>query len=192
MAASRWDFDLSHSSINFWARHMMVSKVHGRFGRWSGALELDEQDPSLSRVEVQIDAASIETKEQKRDEHLSSADFLEVAKHPHLTFKSTAVTREGEQRFKVVGELTIRGISRPVTLDVEYAGRAKDPWGGERAGFSARTSINRKDFGLTWNMALEAGGFVVGDKVEIDIEVEAVKAKPVEAEAPSARAEARG
>jgi polyisoprenoid-binding protein YceI len=175
MSTTHWDFDLAHSSINFHIRHLMVSKVHGRFSKWSGNLELDEQDLTRSRLDVTIDASSIDTKEDKRDDHLRSADFLEVAVHPNITFRSTAITRAGEDRYSVVGDLTIHGVTRQVTLDVEGGDRVTDPWGGTRTGFSARTSISRKDFGLTWNVALEAGGFVVGDKLDITLEIEAIK-----------------
>jgi polyisoprenoid-binding protein YceI len=177
MPAEKWEFDLVHSSINFWVRHLMVSKVHGRFGKWSGSLAFDEKDPSTASVEVTIDAGTIETKEAQRDEHLRSADFLDAKNHPSITFKSTSVAKVSSGNYKVAGNLTIRGTQRPVTLDVEYAGRQKDPWGGERVGFSARTSIDRRDFALTWNKTIETGGVVVGDKVEIQIEIEAVLAK---------------
>ncbi len=177
MAVEKWDFDIVHSSITFWVRHMMVSKVHGRFSKWTGIIEMDEQNVGNSRVEARIDAASIDTNEPQRDAHLRSADFLEAEKHPEIVFRSTGVRSAGDKRFRVEGDLTIRGTTRPVALDVEYAGRMKDPWGGERAGFTTRTSLDRKDFGLTWNQVLEAGGILVGDRVEIDIEVEAVKGK---------------
>lgn len=177
MASEKWDLDLVHSSINFWVRHLMVSKVHGRFSIWSGTLRFDPQNPSDGEVDIQIDASSIDTREAQRDAHLRSADFLGVEKHPHITFKSKSVQKESEQEYKVSGELSIVGTSKPVILDVEYSGYAKDPWGGERIGFSAKTSINRKDFGLAWNQALETGGFLVGDKIDIQIEVEAVKVK---------------
>jgi polyisoprenoid-binding protein YceI len=175
MATSHWDFDLSHSSINFHVRHLMVSKVHGRFTKWTGTLELDDEDLTRSRVEVTIDAASIDTKEDKRDAHLRSPDFLDVEKYPTITFKSTQIVREGDDRYTLVGDLTIHGVTREVKLEVEGGARVNDPWGGTRTGFSARTSISRKDFGLTWNVALEAGGFLVGDKVDITLEIEAVK-----------------
>ncbi len=183
MAAETWSFDLVHSSINFWVRHLMVSKVHGRFGQWTGSLELDEVNPSASRLEVQIDAASIDTREPARDTHLRSADFFEVEKYPHLTYKSTSVKAAGEGRYEVQGDLTLHGITKPVLLEVEHAGRINDPYGGVRAGFSAKASLLRKDFGLTWNKAIEAGGVAVGDKIEINIEVEAVlkAAAPIEA-----------
>jgi len=174
MATSHWDFDLTHSSVNFHVRHLMVSKVHGRFTKWSGNLELDDADLTKSKIDVTIDAASIDTKEDKRDEHLRSADFLDAAQFPQITFKSTQITRDGDD-YRVEGDLTIHGVTRPITLEVEGGGQVKDPWGGTRTGFSAKTSISRKDFGLTWNVALETGGFLVGDKVEITLEIEAVK-----------------
>lgn len=155
----------------------MVSKVHGRFSIWSGTLRFDPENPSVGEVDIQIDASSIDTRESQRDAHLKSADFLGVEKHPQITFKSKAVEKESNEQFKVTGDLTIAGTSKPVTLDVEYSGFAKDPWGGERIGFSAKTSINRKDFGLAWNQALETGGFLVGDKIDIQIELEAIRAK---------------
>ncbi len=181
MALERWGFDLAHSSISFWVRHLMVSKVHGRFTTWTGTLEFDEANPAGSHLEVDIDVASIDTREEKRDGHLRSPDFFDAAKYPHITFKATGATPAGSGRFRVNGDLTIRGITRPITLDVEYAGRVKDPWGGERAGFSARTTISRKDYGLTWNQLMEGGGFMVDDKVEISIEAEAVRSQPAAA-----------
>ena len=175
MPTTQWDFDLSHSSINFHVRHLMVSKVHGRFAKWEGNLLLDEEDLTRSSLEVTIDASSIDTKEDKRDGHLRSPDFLEVDKFPTITFKSTQIKREGDDRYLVNGDLTIHGVTKSVTLEVEGGDRVADPWGGTRTGFSARTSISRKEFGLTWNMALEAGGFLVGDKLDINLEIEAVK-----------------
>ncbi len=181
MSAEPWTFDLSHSSIQFHARHLMVSKVHGRFLKWGGKLELDSEDLTRSRIEVQIDAASIYTEEQKRDDHLRSPDFLDVAKYPQITFVSKAIEKHGDDRYAVTGDLTIHGVTRPVVLEVEGGERVKDPWGGVRTGFSAKTSISRKDFGLTWNVALETGGFLVSDKLEITLEIEAVKAAATKA-----------
>jgi polyisoprenoid-binding protein YceI len=172
---NKWDFDLSHSSVSFHVRHLMISKVHGRFASWTGTLELDEQDLTKSRLEVTIDAASVDTKEPKRDDHLRSADFFDVEKYPTLTFTSKEIKRAGDDRYLVAGDLTIHGITKAVTLEVEGGEQVKDPWGDTRTGFSAKTQVNRKDFGLTWNLALEAGGFVVGDKIEIGLEIEAVK-----------------
>jgi polyisoprenoid-binding protein YceI len=176
MPLEKWVPDNVHSDISFSVRHMMVSKVRGHFRKWSGSLSFDEADPAASRLEVSIEAASIDTAEPPRDEHLRSADFLDAARYPALTFVATAVEKLGGQEFKVTGDLTIRGVTRPVVLDTEYFGRSKDPWGGERAGFSAKTSISRKDYGLEWNVALETGGFLVGDRVDINLEIEALKA----------------
>lgn len=176
MTTTNWNFDLSHSSVNFHVRHLMVSKVHGRFSLWSGSLLIDNDDMTKSRVEVSIDATSVDTKEEKRDAHLRSADFFDVEKFPALTFKSTAVEKVGDEELAVTGNLTIHGVTKSVKLAVELGGVAKDPWGGTRTGFSAKTSINRKDYGLGWNSVLEAGGVLVGEKVEITLEIEAVQA----------------
>ncbi len=175
MTATTWDFDLSHSSVNFHVRHLMVSKVHGRFQTWGGSLVLDDQDITKSRVEVTIDTASIDTKEDKRDAHLRSADFFDAETFPQMTFKSTAVKKISDEELEVTGDLTIRGETKPITLKVETNGQVKDPWGGTRTGFSAKASISRKEFGLHWNALLEAGGVVVGDKIEITLEIEAIK-----------------
>jgi len=175
MTATTWDFDLSHSSVNFHVRHLMVSKVHGRFQTWGGTLTLDDEDVTRSTVEVTIDVGSIDTKEEKRDAHLRSADFFDADNSPKLTFKSTAVKRLSDDELEVLGDLTIRGTTKPVTLKVESNGQIKDPWGGTRAGFSAKATISRKDFGLNWNALLETGGVVVGDKIEISLEIEAIK-----------------
>jgi polyisoprenoid-binding protein YceI len=174
MSTQTWNFDLVHSSIQFHVRHLMVSKVHGRFTKWDGKLELDAEDPSRSQLEVTIDAASIDTQEEKRDAHLRSPDFLDVEKFPTLTFKSTSIEKDGAD-YKLTGDLTIHGVTRPITLEVEGGDVVKDPWGGTRTGYSAKTSISRKDFGLTWNVALETGGILVGDKIDITLEIEAVK-----------------
>ena len=176
---STWDIDTVHSSVGFTVRHLVISKVHGRFARWIGTLTLDDARPERSRVEARIEAASIDTHEPQRDAHLRSADFLDAEKHPEITFHGTGITRTGEGRFELAGDLTIAGVTRPVRLEVEALGRTKDPWGGERAGFTARTTIDRRDFGLVWNQALETGGVVVGEKVEITIEVEAVRKSEV-------------
>ena len=170
-----WDIDTVHSSVGFTVRHLVISKVRGRFTRWSGSLALDEVNPGASSIEVRIETASIDTDEPKRDAHLRSADFFDVERNPEMTFRSTAVEKAGAERYRMTGDLTLAGVTRPVVLDVEALGQAKDPWGGERAGFSARTTIDRREFGLTWNQALETGGAVVGEKVEITIEIEAVK-----------------
>ncbi len=171
---NHWDIDVAHSAIHFHVRHMVISKVHGRFARWSGAIQLDTADPTRSSVEVTIDAASIDTQVADRDAHLRSADFLDVAKYPNLTFRSTRIEKVGAG-YRVTGELALHGVRREVVLEAEFAGTGKDPWGNERAGFAARATLDRRDYGLTWNAALEAGGVLVGEKVEITIELEAVK-----------------
>ncbi|MGE5243243.1 MAG: YceI family protein [Betaproteobacteria bacterium] len=165
-------FDKSHSEAIFQVRHL-VTKVRGRFSDFEGALEFDETHPEQSSVTFTIRTASIDTNEPDRDKHLRSEDFFFVEKFPTITFKSTRVQKAGENRFKVTGDLTIRGVARPVTLDATYLGSAKDPWGNLKVGFEAETTLNRKDFGLMWNAALETGGFLVGDEVKVTLMVQA-------------------
>jgi polyisoprenoid-binding protein YceI len=174
MPTNLWDIDVSHSAVHFYVRHMVISKVHGRFAKWSGTLQLDEQDLTRSTVDVRIDAGSIDTQVADRDTHLKSADFLDVARYPQVTFRSRRIEK-ARDGYRVVGDLDLHGVVREVTLDAEFAGTGKDPWGNERAGFSAKASLDRRDFGLTWNAVLETGGVLVGEKVEISIELEAVK-----------------
>ena len=171
--ASQWQFDLQHSGVSFTIRHLMVSKVRGRFNRWSGSMRFDENNLDDSSVEVQIDAASVDTSEPQRDAHLRSADFFDVERFPTLTFESTRIYGTPDD-FVVDGKLTIHGVARDVSLRGNFEGRANDPWGGVRVGYSAHTTINRKDFGLTWNAALETGGVVVGEEVRIELNVEAI------------------
>jgi polyisoprenoid-binding protein YceI len=170
-----WAIDNGHSAINFSARHMMISTVRGNFNTFTGTVDFDEADPTKSTVDIQIDVASLETRDEKRDGHLKSADFFEVEKYPTIAFKSTSVEKLGENHGKLHGNLTIKDVSKPVTLDVEYHGLAKAPWGTTSAGFIGKTSIDRKDWGLTWNVALETGGILVGDKINIEIDIEVVK-----------------
>lgn len=178
-----WQIDPAHSHIAFSVRHMMISKVRGRFEKFNGTINFDEQNPAASTVDVEIDAASINTREEQRDGHLRSPDFLDADNYPKLTFHGKRVEQTSSDSGKLVGDLTIRGVTREVALDVEYAGQAKSPWGTTSAGFSASTTINRKDWGLEWNQALETGGVLVGDKVKIDIELELVKQAESEAAA---------
>ncbi|WP_322815789.1 YceI family protein [Chloroflexus sp.] len=175
-----WVIDASHSMITFSVRHMMISKVRGRFTRFDGTVDFDEQNPTNSKVQVTIDASSIDTRDERRDGHLMSPDFLDVANYPTLTFVSKRVEVIDESHGRIIGDLTIRGVTREVTLDVEYNGQSKSPWGTISAGFSATTKINRKDWGLTWNVALETGGVLVGEEVTIEIEIEIVKQVPQE------------
>jgi polyisoprenoid-binding protein YceI len=165
--------DASHSHVGFKVRHLVVGKTRGRFAEVDATLTVAD-DPLASSVEVSVPLASVDTRDAGRDEHLRSADFFDVANHPTMTFRSTGV-REGENGYLVDGELTVRGITRPLTLDVSFDGSAQDPWGGERLAFTARGSLDREAFGLTWNQALETGGVLVGKKVEIEIEAEFVK-----------------
>ena len=175
MALSTWNIDPSHSAIAFTVRHMVVSKTRGRFTRWNGQIRFDPDDPAASSVEVTIEPGSVDTADAQRDAHLRSADFFDVEKFPLATFRSTKVEdREGD-RYRITGDLTLRGVTKPVVLDVTYEGAGKDPWGGERAGFSASTSLDRKQFGLEWNKALETGGLLVGEKVDLTLEIEAVR-----------------
>jgi polyisoprenoid-binding protein YceI len=175
LSLQKWNFDAVHSNVGFSVRHLMISKVHGHFKKWSGTLLVDEENPSASRVDVEIDAASIDTKEQQRDDHLRSPDFLDVANYPTIKFHGTRVEKLSDDRYKVTGNLTVRSVTKEVALDTEYFGKSKDPWGGERLGFSAKTSVDRRDFGLKFNIPLEGGGFVVGDRVDITLDIEAVK-----------------
>ena len=172
-AAGTWAVDASHSSVGFKVRHLGVAKTRGRFTAFEGLVHVGE-DPADTTVEVTIDAASVDSHDATRDEHLRSADFFDAADHPQLVFRSTGVAGAGD-RWQLAGELTIRGVTRPVTLDVTYEGVAGDPWGGTRAGFSATAEVDREEWGLTWNAALETGGFLVGKKVTLELEVELVR-----------------
>ena len=176
MKAKLWNIDTTHSGIHFSVRHMVFAKVRGRFARWSGALRFDPDDLAHSSVEVEIDAASIDTGVEDRDNHLRSGDFFDTERFGKLRFRSAKVQAAGGDRYRVHGELTIRDVTRDVVLDVEYAGQAQDPWGNTRAAFTATTSVNRADYGLTWNQVVEAGGVLVGERIDIELEVQAVKA----------------
>lgn len=173
--------DSAHSQIQFTARHMMISRVRGWFEKFEGTINLDETNPENTTVDVKIDASSLNTREEKRDAHLRSADFLESEKYPYLTFKSTKVEVTGPESARLTGDLTVRDVTKPVTLDVTYNGSAVSPWGTTSHGFDARTKINRKDWNLVWNVALETGGVLVGDEITIDIELELVKQPEQEA-----------
>jgi polyisoprenoid-binding protein YceI len=174
--ASTWTIDPDHSNIGFKVKHLMVSNVKGSFDKNSGTVDINDKDFTKSKVEVTIDTNSINTNVQKRDEHLRSADFFDVAKFPIMTFVSKKVAKAGKDKLKVTGDLTLHGVTRSVVLDVEGpSAESKDPWGKIRRGASASTKINRKDFGLTWNKALETGGVVVGEEITITLEIEMIK-----------------
>jgi polyisoprenoid-binding protein YceI len=169
-----WAIDPAHTDVEFAVRHMMLSNVKGHFSGLSGAIQFDENDLTNSSVEVEIDASTVNTREPNRDAHLKSADFFEVEKYPTITFKSTGIKKVNDKTYEVTGDLTIRDVTRPVVLETAYNGRNTSPWGTQVLSVSAETVINRKDYGLTYNVALETGGFVVGDKIKISIEVEAI------------------
>ena len=173
--AETWNIDPSHTTVEFSVRHMMISNVKGQFEKVSGTIAAGGNDPSSVQINAVIDATSINTRVEKRDAHLKSAAFLDVDKYPTITFKSTKVEADGPNKWKVTGDLTLHGVTKPVVLEVETATPIKDPAGKTRAGASATTQIDRKDFGIVWNKPLETGGVLVGDEVSIAIEVEAVR-----------------
>ena len=177
MATTTWNLDTTHSGIHFSVRHMVIAKVRGSFRKFSGAVSLDEQNVSASSVAVTIETGSIDTGVEQRDNHLRSPDFFDVEKFPSISFQSTKVEKTSGNGLKVTGNLTIRDVTREVVLEADSLGVGKDPWGNARAAFEAKTSVDRRDFGLTWNQALETGGVLVGEKIEISIEVQAVKAQ---------------
>jgi polyisoprenoid-binding protein YceI len=170
-----WKLDPSHTLVEFSAKHLMITTVKGRITDVEGTIVMDEKNPRNSSVEATLKAVSIDTRTEQRDQHLRSADFLNAELFPEIKFRSTKI--EGDKdSFKLTGDLTIRDVTRPITLDIRFEGQQTDPWGGERIGFSGSGKIDRRDFGLTWNQALETGGVVVGNDVKINLEVEAVKA----------------
>lgn len=187
-----WVIDNAHSAITFTVRHMMISNVRGNFQKFSGTVDFNQDEPVKSSVDVKIDTASIDTRDQQRDAHLRSPDFFDVEKYPYMIFKSQRVEKTDDVHGKIHGMLTIKDISKPVVLNVEYNGMAKSPWGTTSAGFTADTKINRKDWGLNWNKALETGGVLVGDEIAIHIELEIVQSEAAaekEAEAEAAAAD---
>lgn len=176
--ATTWNIDPDHSNVGFKVRHLMVSNVRGSFDKHTGVVDINDKDITKSKVQVTIDTASINTNVQKRDEHLRSADFFDVAKYPTMTFVSKKVAKAGKDKLKVTGDLTLHGITKEVVLVVEGpTNESKDPWGNIRKGATATTKINRKDFGLVWNKALETGGVAVGEEIAITLEIEMIKAK---------------
>ncbi|RKH45811.1 YceI family protein [Corallococcus sicarius] len=176
MATNLWNIDTTHTGIHFNVRHMVIAKVRGSFQQFSGTLTLDDENLAASAVSVRIDTASINTGVSQRDNHLRSPDFFDVEKFPAITFESTKVEKGSGTGLRVTGKLTIRDITREVVLEAEALGVGKDPWGNLKAAFEAKTSVDRRDFGLTWNQALEAGGVLVGEKIEITLEVQAARA----------------
>lgn len=178
-----WQIDPAHTLIEFTVKHMMITKVRGRFESFDGTLQIDQENPEDSYVEGTIDVESIVTNDSDRDDHLRSADFFDVENHPKMHFESTRIEQVDDDQFKVYGDMTIRGTTNEVVFDVTYEGGGQDPWGNQRVGFTATGTINRKDFGLNWNVALETGGWLVGDEVNISIDLQAVKQEEAEQEA---------
>jgi polyisoprenoid-binding protein YceI len=172
---STWTIDPAHSHVAFAIKHLMIATVRGRFTQMHGTVTVDESDPASASIDITIPTASVFTGDEKRDGHLRSPDFFDVERYPNMTFGSKRVEARSNEAFRVVGDLTIRGVTREVTLDVQMLGRAKDPWGQEHTAFEATTRINRGDYGLTWNAALETGGVLVGDEVNISIEVQLLR-----------------
>jgi len=170
-----WQIDTAHTQVMFVVRHMMISKVRGSFEKFSGTVNLNEDKPELTSVEVVVETASVNTRDSQRDGHLRSGDFFNSEVYPTMVFRSTRVERTGEATAKLYGDLTIRDVTKPVVLDVEFAGVQKSPWGATSYGFSATGKLNRKEWGLVWNVALETGGMLVGEDVELSIELELVK-----------------
>ncbi len=175
-----WEIDATHSQATFSVKHMMISTVRGHFEVLSGKLHIDEEHPDNSWVEAEVDAASINTRDPKRDGHLRSPDFFDVEKYPKITFKSTKVTPTGNNEYRVTGDLTMHGVTKEETLHADYSGQVKDLYGLQRAAFSVKGKINRKDFGLNWNVGLEAGGVLVGEDVNIEIDLAAVQKAAVQ------------
>jgi len=179
VSAATWNIDPDHTNIGFKVKHLMVSNVKGTFEKFTGTVNVDEKDVTKSKIEVSIDTKSVNTNVVKRDDDLRSPNFLDVVKYPVMTFTSKKVAKAGKGKLKVTGDLSLHGVTREVVLDVEGpSAESKDPWGNIRKGASATTKINRKDFGLTWNKTLETGGVLVGDEVQINLEIEMIKAVP--------------
>ena len=171
-----WAVDTAHSNVGFITRHMMLSKVRGKFTGVKGELQIPAGSTIPTSIVAEIDAASVDTREDQRDGHLRSADFFDVANHPHLSFKSTSIRKVNDTTFEVTGDLTIRGTTKSVTFPVQIEGQGTDPWGNQRIGYSAKLRIDRRDFGLTFNQALETGGLLVSNEVDIELDIQAVAA----------------
>lgn len=174
MATTKWTVDPTHSEVGFKVKHMMFTNVSGRFGTFNGSAETEGDNFENAKIDFEADVTSIDTNNADRDNHLKSGDFFDAEQHPKLTFTATEMKKDGDD-YKLTGDLTVHGVTKPVTLNVEYGGIAKDPWGNEKAGFSINGKLNRKDYGLTWNAALETGGVLVSDEVKLNIELQLVK-----------------
>lgn len=175
--AAEYTIDTSHSQVGFKVKHMMISNVPGSFGKFEGTINFDEKKLKDAKVNVKIATDSINTNDAKRDDHLKSADFFDVKKYPEITFVSKSVTAAGKKKYKVKGDLTMHGVTKEEVLNAEFNGTGTDPWGNKKAGFSATATLKRKDYGMTWNKALDGGGVIVGDEVHVDIQIEALAKK---------------
>jgi polyisoprenoid-binding protein YceI len=184
--AKDYTIDRSHSNVGFSVKHF-VSKVNGEFKEFDGELQFDPSKPEAAKIVAEVQAASVNTNEKKRDEHLASDDFFAAKKHPKFKFVSQSIKADGDKKYKVSGDLTLRGVTKPVVFDVEYLGETDDPWGNHRAGFTGTTTVNRKDFGINWNKSLDKGGFVLGEDVVINLNLEAIEKKAEEKSAPPAK-----
>lgn len=178
--AVKYEIDPIHSHIGFKISHLVISKVEGRFNKFSGEIDFDEKNPKAGTTQAAIDPSSIDTANSDRDTHLKGADFFDVQKYPTMTFKSNEITDIGEKKAKIHGLLNMHGVEKPVVLDVEFIGKIQDPWGNTRVGFQVATKVNRKDFGIVWNKVLESGGFMIGEEVEISINIEGIQKKTEE------------
>ncbi len=176
MASVEWTIDTSHSSIGFTVRHMVFAKVRGTFASWQGTMKVDEDDPKNVHLEIRIATAGIDTHDEKRDAHLRSADFFDAENYPEITFVSAWTQGTGENTFRLAGSLTMRGVTHEVVLNAEFLGAAKDPWGQERVAYAAKAALDRTKWGLVWNAPLEAGGFLVGETIDLEFDVQAVRA----------------
>lgn len=177
MVKSKWMLDPAHSSVDFSVKHMMIANVKGTFNQFDATIEADPDDLTSASIELNIDLASVDTRNADRDNHLRSADFFNVEKNPKMTFTTTNIERKGEGEYNVTGNLTIAGVTKSETISVTYEGSGVDPWGNVKVGFTADGSLNRSDYGLTWNSALETGGVLVGDKIKISLDIQASKAE---------------
>lgn len=175
MTKTKWTIDSAHSSVDFSIRHMMIANVKGSFHNFSASIEADVTDLTTANIDFSVDISSIDTRNKDRDGHLLSADFFDVEKYPTMTFLSTSITKTDEGEYDVTGDLTLHGFTKSETFSITFEGQGKDPWGNEKVGFSSQGTINRADYGLTWNSALETGGVLVGDKVKINLQIEASK-----------------
>jgi polyisoprenoid-binding protein YceI len=176
MSKTNWAVDVSHSAIDFSVKHMMIAKVKGSFHNFAAQISADVSDLTTADISLEIDLSSVDTRNADRDAHLRAADFFDIEKYPKLLFKATKIVKTGEGEYDVTGDVTLHGVTHPETFEVTYEGSGKDPWGNEKAGFSAKGSLKRSSYGLTYNAALETGGVLIGDEVKITIELEAAKA----------------